>query len=251
MKNGHNKPIWEPYLSKKDKMVFEAAGFGANSGMGERPVLLVIDVNYNFCGDKRETILESVKRWKLSCGEAAWDALPVISKIINVAREQEIPIIYTTGFGRADKWDRGAWSWKNQRKEEISITQSNTRNYPDGNVIMEQITPKSQDIVVWKQKPSAFHEAPLQSNLQLLKADSIILTGTTTSGCVRATAVDAFSHNYRVSIVEDACFDRVDISHAVSLLDLQAKYADVLNSNETIKYLRTIPAGKFDLPKGD
>ena len=242
---------WDPYISERDQDVFNASGFGADAGLGERPVLLIIDVSYAFCGDERKPVLDSIKRWKLSCGEAAWDALPVIRKLIDAAHDKGLPVIYTTGYARDDKWDRGSWTWKNPRGEgqdgkPIEPPPSNR----DGNDIMDEIAPSPQDIVVWKQKPSGFHEAPLQSYLQLLKADSIIMTGTTTSGCVRATTIDAFSHNYRVAVVEDATFDRVDISHAVGLLDMHAKYADIVSSDEALTYINGLDDGLFELPKG-
>ncbi len=256
MPNDGNAPeqganIWDKYISERDREVFDAAGFGAHAGYGKRPVLMIIDVSYAFCGDKREPVLESIKRWKLSCGEAAWDALPVIRKLIDTAHKKGIPVIYTTGYAREDRWDRGSWTWKNPRGE-------GTNDEPpappptnrDGNDIMDEIAPGPTDIVVWKQKPSAFHEAPTLSYLNLLQADSIIMTGTTTSGCVRASTVDAFSHNYRVSLVEDGCFDRADVSHAVSLLDMHAKYADVVTSNSALEYMESLPDGLFDLPKG-
>ena len=69
-------------------------------------------------------------------------------------------------------------------------------------------------------------------------------------GCVRATAVDAFILNYRVVLAEEGCFDRSDASHAVSLCDMHAKYADVMKVADVLTYLDTIPAGQFDLPKG-
>ena len=76
MPNDGNAPeqganIWDKYISERDREVFDAAGFGAHAGYGKRPVLMIIDVSYAFCGDKREPVLESIKRWKLSCGEAA------------------------------------------------------------------------------------------------------------------------------------------------------------------------------------
>ena len=243
------KRPWDSFISERDRGVFNAAGFGAEAGLGQRPVLLVIDVSYAFCGDKREPILESVKRWKLSCGEAAWDALPVIKRLIDSAREKGLPVIYTTGYAREDKWDRGSWTWKNPRG--VGVKNSAVEPPPtnrDGNDIMDEIKPELTDIVVWKQKPSGFHEAPLQSYLQLLKADSLIVVGTTTSGCVRATTVDAFSYNYRVAVVEDACFDRADVSHAISLLDLHAKYADVVTSDFTLAYIESLEDNLFDLP---
>ncbi len=243
--------VWDKYISDRDREVFEASGFGGKAGFGERPALIVIDVNYAFCGDKREPIMESIKRWKLTCGEAAWDALPVIQKLLDAARAKGLPVIYTTGYGRDDRWDRGGWTRKNPKgegifEEEEELLPTNR----DGNDIMDEIAPEPTDIVVLKQKPSAFFEAPTLSYLNLFKADSVILAGTTTSGCVRATAVDAFSQNFYVNLVEDACFDRSDISHAVSCLDLHAKYADVINSDETVAEINKLPDNLFDLPSG-
>ena len=242
--------IWDKYISERDQGVFDAAGFGQNAGFGERPVLMIVDVSYAFFGDKREPIHESIKTWKLSCGEAAWDAMPVLIKLIEAARAKGIPVIYTTGYGRDDKWVRGSWAWKNPRAENLENSEPAPVTNRDGNDIVDEIAPAAQDIVVLKQKPSAFHEAPMMSYLNLLKADSVIVTGTTTSGCVRATAVDAFSHNFHVSVVEDACFDRSDVSHAVSLLDLHAKYADVHTSDAIIDYINGLPDDLFDLPSG-
>ena len=240
--------IWDKYISERDQSVFNAAGFGNNAGYGKRPVLMIIDVNYAFCGDRREPILKSIKRWKLSCGEVAWDTLPTLIRLIEAAHFKKIPVIFTTGYSRADKWDRGSWSWKNPRGENIQISDPKIKTNRNANDIMDEIAPKPQDIVVWKQKPSAFHEAPTMSYLNLLKADTVIIAGTTTSGCVRATAVDAFSNNFHVSVVEDGCFDRSDISHAVTLLDLHAKYADVVKSDGVLEYFDILPDDLFNLP---
>jgi nicotinamidase-related amidase len=84
-----------------------------------------------------------------------------------------------------------------------------------------------------------------------LRCDSLLITGTTTSGCVRATVVDAFSANYRVTVIEDGCADRSQASHAVNLCDMNAKYADVVPSSEAIKYIESLPDGLFNLPHGD
>jgi Isochorismatase family len=89
------------------------------------------------------------------------------------------------------------------------------------------IAPGPRDIVIKKQKPSGFFGTNLASYLTLFGCDSLIVVGTTTSGCVRATVVDAFSLNYRVILAEEGCFDRSEASHAVSLCDMHAKYADV------------------------
>src|SRR5207247_11096842 len=111
------EPIWNRFLTERDKQVFAAAGYGALSGLGQLPALLVIDVNYNFCGDRREPILESIKRWRNSCGAEAWDGVARIRELIDAAHAQSVPVIYTTGVRRPDNWDAGGWAWKDSRTE--------------------------------------------------------------------------------------------------------------------------------------
>jgi len=118
-----------------------------------------------------------------------------------------------------------------------------------GDTIVPDIAPEPRDIVIAKQKPSAFYGTPLVSYLTLLGADSLIVAGTTTSGCVRATVLDAFSNNYRVTLVEEGCFDRAQASHAINLCDMHAKYADVLKLEEVMAFIDTLPRGMFDLPR--
>ena len=113
------------------------------------------------------------------------------------------------------------------------------------------IAPGPQDIVIKKQKPSGFFGTNLASYLTLLGCDSVIVVGTTTSGCVRATVVDAFSLNYRVILAEEGCFDRSEASHAVSLCDMHAKYADVVPTAEILSYFDQLPTDLFDLPTGN
>jgi len=240
--------IWDKFLTERDRQVFAAAGYGAPQGFGQRPALVVIDVNYFFCGDRPEPILESIKRWRNSCGEDAWPAIKVIKGLLASARGKGVPVIYTTGNARPDLWNRGSWRWKNSRSGEDSLDRS--RGDFAGSTIVPEIEPAPQDIVLHKDKPSAFFGTPMLSYLVLLGCDSLIVTGTTTSGCVRATVLDAFSSNYRVTVVEDACFDRSQASHAISLCDMHAKYADVRPSADALDYLGKYPAGQFKLPAG-
>jgi maleamate amidohydrolase len=240
-------PIWDTFLTERDKQVFEASGYGARQGFGKRPALLIIDVSYGFTGDVREPILDSIKRWPNSCGEDAWDAIDVIKSLSGAFRARKLPVLYTTGVVRPDNWDAGSWSWKNTRTEESAPRPTNKI---DANAIVADIAPQPQDIVVLKQKPSGFHGSNLLSYLVLLGCDSLIVTGTTTSGCVRATVIDAFSNNFRVTIVEDGCFDRSQASHAVNLCDMNAKYADVLKSPAVHDFVATLPEDLFpNLPK--
>ncbi len=241
--------IWDKFLTERDRAVFAASGYGAPQGFGKRPALMIIDVNYFFCGDRPEPILEAIKRWRNSCGDEGWPAIKVIKELAEKAREKGVPVIYTTGTARPDLWNRGSWLWINSRSaEDASIKK--TRSL-DGNMIVPEIAPKAQDIVVYKEKPSGFFGTPLLSYLMLLGCDSLIVTGTTTSGCVRATVCDAFSNNIRASVVEDGCFDRSQASHAINLCDMNAKMADVRPSADVLHFLKEYPAGQFKLPSGE
>jgi maleamate amidohydrolase len=242
-----SEAIWDRFLTERDKQVFAAGGFGARAGFGRRPALLIIDVNWAFCGEKPEPILQSIKRWRTSCGEEAWTALGYIRQLIDTSHAKGVPVIYTTGERRADNWDAGSWSWKSSRGGEAA---GSVHPGIDGNDIVAPIAPGPRDIVIRKQKPSGFFGTNLAAYLTLLGADSVIVTGTTTSGCVRATVVDAFSLNYRVALAQEGCFDRSEASHAVSLCDMHAKYADVVPTAEVLAYLETLPSGLFELPAG-
>src|SRR5262249_24322611 len=148
-----SEPIWNQFLTERDKAVFAASGYGARGKFGNRPALLIIDVNWAFCGDKPEPILESIKCWRNSCGEDAWTALPYIRSLIDKCHEKCVPVIYTTGVRRDDNWDSGSWLWKNARgNEDRRMPASNL----DGNEIVTPIAPGPRDIVVYKQKPSGF-----------------------------------------------------------------------------------------------
>lgn len=242
--------VWDKFLTDRDKQVFDAAGYGQRAGFGERPIILVIDVNYNFTGDKSEPILDSIKRWPNSCGEEAWESMRHINRLLDAGREKGIPVIYTTAEMREDGWDRGSWSWKNNRTGEWRSGQDIPQTNLDGNEINHEIAPAPQDIVIKKLKPSAFHGTPLSSFLTRFKADSVLMVGTTTSGCVRASVLDAFSENYRVTLVEEGCFDRSEASHAINLCDMHAKYADVVFTDEVVDYIAGLPDDLFELPAG-
>ncbi|HEV7328438.1 MAG TPA: isochorismatase family protein [Bosea sp. (in: a-proteobacteria)] len=243
-----SEPIWNKFLTERDKAVFAQAGYANAGGFGKRPALLVIDVSYGFCDEKPLPILESIKRWRNSCGEDAWTAMPYLRSLIETARGKGLPVIYTTGNSRDDKWDHGGWLWKNARATEDAVVKPAT-NVGDDEIVAE-IAPGPQDLMVYKQKPSGFFGTNLTSYLTLLGCDSVIVTGTTTSGCVRATVIDAFSLNYRVIVAEEACFDRSQASHAINLCDMNAKYADVVKTQAVLDYFDGLPAGLFDLPSG-
>ena len=228
--------VWDDVLPEEDRQVFEAAGWGKDVGFGDKPVLLVVDVIYNFVGDVPEPILESIKRWRYSCGERGWEGVKHLERLIAAAREKQIPIVYTGMDRRPDGFDQGAWNWKSYRSGEASDIKGSL-----GNEIVKEIAPEPQDIYFVKDKPSAFHGTHLLDYLIYLGADTVITTGTTTSGCVRASAVDATQYNYRSIVPEECVWDRSMISHKVNLLDIQMKYGDVKKTDDVIGYFRSLP----------
>lgn len=215
-------------LTDLDREVVRLSGFGQRGTTGERPALLVIDVTEAFCGDRPEPILESVKRFRNSSGEAAWDAVEVIRSLGETARANDVPVIYTRGMSPASGLGPGRWATKNSRVAEDRDSQRR---------IVEPLAPQDGDVVLDKAKPSGFFGTPLLSLLIDRGIDSLIVCGCTTSGCVRATVVDAFSNNLPVSVVADGCFDRVAVSHTVGLFDMNLKYGNVVDSSEALAML--------------
>lgn len=233
--------VWDDVLPEVDRQVFEAAGWGRRAGLGRRPVLLVIDVNYNFVGDRPEPILDSIKRWRYSCGERGWRGVAAIRQVLDRARALRLPVAYTTNPRRPDGFDLGVWNLKSTRAGDEVDVQGHL-----GNQIVAEVAPLEGDLFIEKKKPSAFFGTPLVSYLVQLRADTLLLTGTTTSGCVRASAVDAISYNFRVGIPEPCVWDRGELTHKVNLFDLQQKYCDVLELEETLAYLDGLEPGLFD-----
>jgi nicotinamidase-related amidase len=229
--------LWDDVLSERDKQVFAAAGYGKRQGFGRRPAVIVVDVNYNFVGDVPEPILASIKKYRNSCGEEGWQGVYQISKLLDAARVKNLPIFYSTAPPRRLALSAGRWHGKNSRGNEDFHAQTH-----DGNEIVREIAPKEGDVVILKDKPSVFFGTPLISYLHELLVDTLLVAGTTTSGCVRATVVDAFSYNFKVVVINECVFDRGQASHKINLFDMQAKYADVVSLEAARRYLDELPA---------
>jgi nicotinamidase-related amidase len=219
------KRPWDGVVSAADLEVYRKAGFGRTGGLGKRPVLLVIDVQYRTVGNTPKPILESLQDYPTSCGEYGWRAVSQIEKLVQVFRRHKLPIIYPS---IAPKTPRDMGRFANKMP---SAPQDNPRAFE----IVESIAPAPDDIILYKHFSSAFFGTALATHLVRLGADSLVLTGCTTSGCVRATAVDACSLDYRIVVPEDAVYDRGQVSHAVNLFDIANKYADVVPTAEAVQ----------------
>lgn len=225
-------PVWEKFITARDREVFARSGYGRRAGFGVRPAVLVIDVTHQFIGDRPEPILESIVRWPQSSGEDGWRAVRNIKTLLAAARAAAAPVAFTTPL----EGGRGA------RPAEKSGRRAETVARADRNTIPAEIAPTEGDLLIRKERPSAFFGTPLVTRLVEMKVDSLFITGGTTSGCVRASALDAFSYGYKVALVEDCLFDRGEASHAMSLFDMQQKYADVISIEDAVAQLETLGA---------
>ncbi len=195
--------------------------------VGTRPALLIIDLyNLSYYGGA-EPVAKVVKAFPSACGINAWNAIEPTKKLIAAARAAQLPIFYTTGDTRAGSQPDAVNATKRQSKG----------REPADMEIWRDFAPQPGDVVITKQRASGFYGTPLTAHLTQLGIQSLIVIGTSTSGCVRASAVDAYSHGYHVTMAEECCFDRSDISHKINLFDLHHKYADVMKTEEIIAYL--------------
>jgi maleamate amidohydrolase len=222
------KQPWDGIVPQETQAHYRFAGFGGRSGIGHNPVLLIIDVQYHATGETPKPLPEALQEHPMSCGEAAWRAIPNIVRMAHAFRSRGFPVIYPHV---APRNDRGG---KFGRMPTFAGT--GKRGYE----IVRELAPQPEDVLLPKNYPSAFFATPLTSKLNGLRADTIFVTGCTTSGCVRATSVDAYSLNFKVVIPHDGVFDRSPVSHAVNLFDLAQKYADVVTTDEAVAILESM-----------
>lgn len=215
---------WDGIISEEEQRAYAAAGFGKPQGMGERSALLIIDVQYRTVGTERKPFWEAIEEFPTSCGEVGWSAIDHIVPLLATARAHGLPVLYPH-VAPKKAYDGGRLA------EKIPTIM----NIPaKGYEFVAEIAPAEEDILLPKKHPSAFFATALASHLIDLKVDTLIVTGCTTSGCVRGTVVDAFAYNFRVVVPEECVFDRSAVSHAVNLFDMASKYADVMPLAEVL-----------------
>jgi maleamate amidohydrolase len=221
---------WQGIISDEEQRAYRAAGFGRPSGLGKRPALLIIDVQYRTVGTTPQPFWESIKEFPTSCGEVGWKAIGNIQRVLAVFRERGWPVLYPHVAPKKET-DGGRLAEKVPAIMNIP---------PRGYEFPPEVAPREGDILLPKKHPSAFFGTALASHLIDLQADTLIVTGCTTSGCVRGSVVDAFSLNFKVFVPEDCVYDRSQVSHAVNLFDMSEKYADVGTADELLQKLQAV-----------
>ncbi len=221
---------WDGIVAEEEKDIYRAAGFGKPSGMGNRPALLIIDVQYRTVGTKPAPFWEAVKEFPTACGQVGWDAVHKIEKVLAVFRERGWPVLYPY-VSMKESFDTGRLAEKVPALMTVAAK---------GYEFVREVAPREGDILLPKKHPSAFFGTPLASYLVDLQADTLVVTGCTTSGCVRGTVVDGFAYNFKVAIPHECVYDRGPTAHAVNLFDMSEKYADVMATEVCLAALRDL-----------
>jgi maleamate amidohydrolase len=209
---------------------YEAAGFGRPVGLGKRPGLMIIDVQYRTVGTEPRPFDEALTEFTTSCGDVGWAAVPKIAALLALFRERNWPVFYPY-VAPKESYDQGA----------LGAKIPGIMNIPaKGYEFVAEVAPRAGDVLLPKRHPSAFFGTPLASYLVQSGIDSLVVTGCTTSGCVRGSVVDAFSYNYKVAVPSDAVYDRSPVVHEVNLFDMAQKYADVYTTDALLDRLKTL-----------
>ena len=189
-----------------------AGVFNRSVGLGARPALILIDFAQGYF-DRDCPLFADVD-----------DALAVALGLRQLAHDIGLPVILTEVTFQLGGLDGGRFFEKAPPLEAF-LPGRRTAAFADG------LVPRDDELIISKQYPSAFFGTSLASTLTAMGCDSVLLTGLTTSGCVRATCVDAMSHGFRTTVIRDACGDRHAGPHEANLFDMNAKYADVMTSD--------------------
>jgi len=215
--------IWNDLLSEQDEQVITKAGYdkeGAASwdsrGLGSEPIVLVIDMQRLIVGEN-EPIVDAIDDYRTAMGEIAWNAIDHMVPFLEFVRERDIPVTYTRVVPS---------SYDDPDHDDLQI--------------VDPVAPQEGDEVIDKSYASAFYGTDLLSRLIRRGTDTVVIVGNSTSGCVRATAVDAQQNGFNVVLPQECVFDRIEASHKIGLLDLWMKYAQVLETEEVEEYLEAM-----------
>jgi maleamate amidohydrolase len=218
---------WRDIIDEETLEIYEP--YRRELFVGRNPAILAIDLYNKAYQGGDHPVREVNARYSGACGEHAWRAVEPTRKLLATARKAGIPVIYTTRH--ADT--AGVHSTHRKMGTESEELYQ----------IKEELSPRAGDLVVYKERASAFFGTPLIAHLRRLGAESLIIFGESTSGCVRASTMDAYSYGFHNVVVEECTYDRSLLIHKVNLFDLHHKYADVMHVEEVLLHLETlIPA---------
>jgi nicotinamidase-related amidase len=217
-------------MSKVDQIsetLYRSQGMGQRIGFGERPAVLVIDMQHDFCDPNAPTTL-----WP-SIGTT----FEPIRRLCATARARRIPVFYTQGLVAGDGSSAGLWRLKMRAHADGKVQIVGSK----GAEIISELAPQPGDHVIRKWRPSAFFRTDFEVFLNALRIDTLNVSGTSASGCVRATVTDGFMRDIRCMVVREGVADRTPAVMEANLFDLDQKYADVVTAAEALDYLQRFP----------
>lgn len=220
---------WDSVIPERERALYAQIGFGKKGAQPGRAALLVIDVQYRSTGRESVVIEESVKQYPLSCGEYGWRAVPHIASLIGAFRSHGLPVIFPHV---APKRAYDGQRFADKAPAVMTVP-------PEDYEFVRECAPAEGDILLPKYHASSFFGTALVSHLVSQNVDTIVVTGATTSGCVRATVVDGSSYGFQVIVAQEAVYDRSPTSHAANLFDMDSKYADVMPTAQVVDLLAT------------
>ncbi|WP_153722596.1 isochorismatase family protein [Sporosarcina cascadiensis] len=205
-----------------DENIFVERGFGKSLGIGKQAALVVVDLILGFTSPD------------MPMGSDLTQQIKNTNKLIKVSRENNIPIFFTTiSYDEEDVNDAGIWA---KKMEGLATLLAGT----DAVKVDPSLDFRKGDGLIVKKYASSFFGTDLVSRLIKNRVDTVIIVGATTSGCIRATAVDAIQYGFTPIVAEDAVGDREQKTHEQSLIDMQQKYADVKKTEEIIFQLTAV-----------
>jgi len=212
---------WKDIVTPDDLEIY--SHYRRKTFVGPAPALLAIDLYELAYRGGAKPPVELVETHPSACGRYAYEAIEPTKRLFAAA----LPIFYSTGDMRSES-----------RPDAVGATKRVKPSVDAADyAIRPEFTPQKGDVVITKQRASAFYGTPLAAHLTQLGVQTLIVCGESTSGCVRASAVDGYSHGYHVVLAEECCFDRSALSHKVNLFDMHHKYADVMHVDEVIAHL--------------
>jgi nicotinamidase-related amidase len=220
---------WESYLNDQDRAVLARGRFGRRMGFGRNPAIVVIDAQNYMVGESGNDAA-----WPSSCGDVGRKALAEIASVVGCAQRSKIPCFFTRFEVERDGSDIGVYG----RKRDLLDSEHWCLAGTIGAQMAPQLKPADGDVVFVKKKPSGFHGTPLLGYLIDRGIDTVIVMGGATSNCIRATVFDCTSYNFRTIVPQEAVFDRIPISHAISLFDMDRQFADVVPVADVIEYIK-------------
>ncbi len=212
-------------IPDRDLAMYRKAGFGHPIGWGRKVGIVVVDMTRAFTED----------RFALGSAKMGQVALKGIAQLLEVARPIGIPVFFTKMVPFRNRTEAGRWY---DSCPGIFGRPDDPAAHDSAEIPLE-IAPRPGEPVIVKGKPSAFFGTQLHSMLTYHNVDTLIVTGMVTSGCVRATVDDAFSHDYRVIIPEECVADRAEVPHQVNLFDMDMISADVVPLREVVTRLKS------------